>query len=101
MTRPLSMDWLAGGNKKCERAPAVCFAVRSLARVCKNTRVSQASRFTQRTFWTVSLVAAAVLGAIVAIPQLLSKQARLEVLRSHVGAVAQLAASVVDGDLHR
>jgi diguanylate cyclase (GGDEF)-like protein len=58
-------------------------------------------RFTPRTFWTVSLAAAIVLGAIVAIPQVLSKQARLEVLRSHVGAVARLAASVVDGDLHR
>ena len=58
-------------------------------------------RFTPRTFWTVSLAAAVVLGAIVAIPQWLSKQARLEVLRSHVGAVARLAASVVDGDLHR
>lgn len=42
-----------------------------------------------------------VLGAIVAIPQWLSKQARLEVLRSHVSAVARLAASVVNGDLHR
>jgi hypothetical protein len=30
MTGPLSMDRLAAGNKKCERA-AVCFAVRSLA----------------------------------------------------------------------
>lgn len=57
--------------------------------------------FTPRTFWTVSLAAAVALGAIVAIPQWLSKQARLEVLRSHVGAVARLAASVVDGDLHR
>jgi len=63
--------------------------------------VSVTRRFTSRTFWTVSLAAAVVLGAIVAIPQLLSKQARLEVLRSHVGAVARLAASVVDGDLHR
>ena len=69
--------------------------------LCKNVRVSATSRFTPRTFWTVSLAAAVVLGAIVAIPQLLSKQARLEVLRSHVGAIARLAASVVDGDLHR
>lgn len=57
--------------------------------------------FTPRTFWIVTLAAAAVLGAIVAIPQWLSKQARLEVLRSHVAEVAQLAASVVDGNLHR
>lgn len=58
-------------------------------------------KFTPRTFWIVTLAAAGVLGAIVAIPQWLSKHARLEVLRSHVGAIAQLAASVVDGDLHR
>lgn len=58
-------------------------------------------QFTPRTFWIVSVAAAAVLCAIVAIPQWLSKQARLEVLRSHVAEVAQLAASVVDGDLHR
>lgn len=58
-------------------------------------------QFTPRTFWIVTLAAAVVLGAIVAIPQWLSKQARLQVLRSHVGQVAQLAASVVDGDLHR
>ncbi len=49
----------------------------------------------------MALCAAVVLGAIVAIPQWLSKQARLEVLRSHVAQTAQLAASVVDGDLHR
>src|ERR1700754_219791 len=79
----------------------ICFAVRSLARLCKNTRVSALRRFTPRTFWTVSLAAVVVLVAIVAIPQWLSKQQRLEVLRSHVGAVARLAASVVDGDLHR
>jgi diguanylate cyclase (GGDEF)-like protein len=64
-------------------------------------RVLATPRFTPRTFWTVSLAAIVVLVAIVAIPQWLSKQARLEVLRSHVGAVARLAASVVDGDLHR
>lgn len=75
--------------------------MRSLARLCKNTRVPETRRFSPRTFWTVSLAAAVVLGAIVAIPQWLSKQARVEVLRSHVGAVARLAASVVDGDLHR
>ncbi len=58
-------------------------------------------QFTPRTFWIVTVAAALVLVAIVAIPQWLSKQARLEVLRSHVAQVAQLAASVVDGDLHR
>ncbi|MFL6620248.1 MAG: diguanylate cyclase [Povalibacter sp.] len=60
-----------------------------------------ARHFSVRTFWIVSLAAAAVLCTIVAVPQWLSKQARLDVLRSHVAEVAQLAASVVDGDLHR
>ncbi len=57
--------------------------------------------FAPRTFWIVTLVSAVLLGAIVVVPQWLSKQARLQVLRSHVAEVAQLAASVVDGDLHR
>ena len=52
-------------------------------------------------FVIASFVAAAILVSIVAIPQWLSKQARWEVLRSHVGQIGQLAASVVDGDLHR
>jgi diguanylate cyclase (GGDEF)-like protein len=58
-------------------------------------------QFSPRTFWIVTLIAAAVLGAIVAVPQTLSQRARLEVLRSQVAEVARLAASVVDGDLHR
>jgi diguanylate cyclase (GGDEF)-like protein len=58
-------------------------------------------KITPRIFWLVSLAALAVLLVVVAIPQWLSKQARLEVLRSHVAEVAQIAASVVDGDLHR
>jgi hypothetical protein len=58
-------------------------------------------QFTLRIFWTVALASAVVLVAVVAIPQSLSKQARLQVLRSHVAQTAQLAASVVDGDLHR
>jgi diguanylate cyclase (GGDEF)-like protein len=58
-------------------------------------------KFTPRTFWIVFLAAAAILCAIVAIPQWLSKQARLQVLRTHVAEIARLAASVVDGDLHR
>ena len=58
-------------------------------------------QFTPRVFWIATIVAALVLGAIVAVPQWLSKQARLEVLRSNVAQIAQLAASVVDGDLHR
>lgn len=63
--------------------------------------LSDLRRFDHRTFWIVSLSAALVLVAVVAVPQWLSKQARLEVLRSHVAEVARLAASVVDGDLHR
>lgn len=39
--------------------------------------------------------------ALVTIPQAMSRQARLEVLRSHVGEVARVAASAVDGDVHR
>jgi diguanylate cyclase (GGDEF)-like protein len=72
-----------------------------LGALCNNIRVLDFRKITPRTFWTVSLAAAVTLCAIVAIPQWLSKQARLEVLRSHVGEIAQLAASVVDGDLHR
>jgi len=59
------------------------------------------SKITPRIFWLVTVAALAVLLAVVAIPQWLSKQARLDVLRSHVAEVARIAASVVDGDLHR
>src|SRR5690348_478102 len=58
-------------------------------------------RFTPRIFWLAPLARAEVLGTIVAVPQWLSKQARLDVLRSNVGQIARLAASTVDGDLHR
>jgi len=58
-------------------------------------------RFHWLAFLVASLAAAIVLGSMVAIPQWLSKQARWEKLRSHVGEVGQVAASVVDGDLHR
>jgi diguanylate cyclase (GGDEF)-like protein len=57
--------------------------------------------FTPRVFWIVALASAVVLGTIVAVPQWLSKQARLDVLRSNVGQISRLAASTVDGDLHR
>jgi diguanylate cyclase (GGDEF)-like protein len=76
----------------------VSFALRSFV---QQYAVLDLRKFSPRTFWLMSLAAALVLCAIVAIPQWLSKQARLEVLRSHVGAIAQLAASSVDGDLHR
>ncbi len=58
-------------------------------------------RFQWLTFLVASLAAALVLVSMVAIPQWLSKQARWEALRSHVGEIGQVAASVVDGDLHR
>ena len=58
-------------------------------------------RFNFLVFGLASLAAAVVLIAIVAIPQWLSQQARFDMLRSHVGEIGQLAASVVDGDLHR
>ena len=52
-------------------------------------------------FGLASLISAVILVAIVAIPQYLSTRARLEGLRAHVGEVGRIAASVVDGDLHR
>ncbi|MFZ2017891.1 MAG: hypothetical protein WAU90_04340, partial [Methyloceanibacter sp.] len=52
-------------------------------------------------FAIASLVAAVVLVSLVAIPQWLSKQARWESLRSHVAEIGEVAASVIDGDLHR
>ena len=58
-------------------------------------------RFHWLAFLVASLAAAFVLVTVVAIPQWLSKQARWEALRSHVGEIGQVAASVVDGDLHR
>ena len=58
-------------------------------------------RFHWLAFLGASLAAAIVLVSLVAIPQWLSKQARWEALRSHVGEIGQVAASVVDGDVHR
>ncbi len=52
-------------------------------------------------FAVASLMAAVMLVSLVAIPQYLSRQARWDSLRAHVGEIAKLAASVVDGDLHR
>ena len=58
-------------------------------------------RFDRSAFVIASLTAAIVLVSLVATPQWLSKQARWEALRAHVGEIGQVAASVVDGDLHR
>jgi diguanylate cyclase (GGDEF)-like protein len=57
-------------------------------------------RLNPRVFLFATLAIAAVLLAIVTVPQWFSKQARLEVLRDNVRQIAQVAASVVDGDLH-
>lgn len=57
-------------------------------------------QFTPRIFWIVTLASAVVLGALVAVPQWFSEQARLDVLRANVEQIARLAASAVDGDLH-
>lgn len=58
-------------------------------------------RFHPRVLFLSTFVAAVILVAIVSIPQWLSKGARLDVMREHVGQIADLAASVVDGDVHR
>ena len=65
-----------------------------------NSRQSKA-RFNPVVFILASLAAAAALLSIVAIPQYLSERARWDALRSRVGEIGQVAASVVDGDLHR
>ncbi|HTE39405.1 MAG TPA: diguanylate cyclase [Steroidobacteraceae bacterium] len=58
-------------------------------------------RFQPSIFVIVALALAAVLLAVIAVPQWFSRQARMDVLRANVGQIARLAASVVDGDLHR
>ena len=58
-------------------------------------------RFDPLTFLAASVIAAVLLVPLVIIPQLLSKNARLEVLRGHVGELSKMAASVIDGDLHQ
>lgn len=57
--------------------------------------------FRLSVFFAVTLVAALVLLTIVFVPQWMSRQARLDVLRAHVAQISRLAASTVDGDLHR
>lgn len=60
-----------------------------------------ATPFNPAVFAASSMAAAAVLVSLVAFPQWLSKQARWDELRSNVAEISQLAASVIDGDLHR
>ena len=57
--------------------------------------------FSWPVFALASLAAAAILVTLVAVPQWLSQQARWEQLRKDVGAIGQMAASVIKGDLHR
>jgi diguanylate cyclase (GGDEF)-like protein len=61
----------------------------------------RALRFKPGVFAGSAALIALLMLAIVTIPQTLSRHARLEVLRDHVGEMARLAASQVDGDLHR
>ena len=58
-------------------------------------------QFRIRSFLVGTAVIAALLLTVVVVPQVLSRQARLQVLRTHVGEVARLAASQVDGDVHQ
>jgi diguanylate cyclase (GGDEF)-like protein len=58
-------------------------------------------RFHPRVLFVTTIVSAIILVTIVTVPQWLSKHARLDVLRDHVGQIADLAASTVDGDLQR
>ncbi len=58
-------------------------------------------QFHVRTLLIASgLIAVVLLGAVLT-PQLLAQNARLQVLRNHVDEVARMAASQIDGDLHR
>jgi diguanylate cyclase (GGDEF)-like protein len=57
--------------------------------------------FDWATFLKASAAAAIVLLLLVLVPQKFAQQARLEVTRSTIGNMARIAASVVDGDLHR
>ncbi len=57
--------------------------------------------FRLRTFLAATTGAAVLLLALVLVPQVLARDARLQELRRHVDQVARLAASHIDGDLHR
>jgi diguanylate cyclase (GGDEF)-like protein len=67
--------------------------------------MSEQTRTTGRcdplTFALAGLAAAAILLLLVAVPQWLSQQARFDVMRHQVGEIAEISASVVNGDLHR
>lgn len=59
------------------------------------------SRLRVRTFALATIAIAVLLLTLVLVPQIAARDARLEVLRRHVDQVARLAASHIDGDLHR
>ena len=84
-------------------ATGICRDACTLAKrhIARSTRQNVPRQFHWLAFLVASLAAALVLVSMVAIPQWLSKQARWEALRAHVGEIGQVAASVVDGDLHR
>jgi diguanylate cyclase (GGDEF)-like protein len=63
--------------------------------------VDRLLQFRARTLLTASAILAVLLLAVVLIPQFLARDARLQVLRAHVDEAARLAASPIDGDLHR
>jgi diguanylate cyclase (GGDEF)-like protein len=75
--------------------------VRAVSDVLQRGSKRLLARFSPAIFAGASLAAAVILVSLVAIPQWLSKQARWEVLRAHVAQISRLAASVIDGDLHR
>ena len=63
--------------------------------------VDRLLQFRARTLIIATAILAALLLAVVLIPQILARDARLQVLRAHVDEAARLAASPIDGDLHR
>jgi diguanylate cyclase (GGDEF)-like protein len=75
--------------------------VRTVSDVSQRGGKRPATRFNPAVFAASSVAVAAVLVSLVAFPQWLSKQARWDELRSNVAEISQLAASAVDGDLHR
>jgi diguanylate cyclase (GGDEF)-like protein len=64
-------------------------------------RPNRSRPFSWLVFALASVAAATILVTLVAVPQWLSQQARWEQLRKDVGAVGKIAATTVDGDLHR
>jgi diguanylate cyclase (GGDEF)-like protein len=67
----------------------------------KPTAFSPYRNFDWPTFCKATAGAAIVLLLIVLVPQKFAQQARLENTRSTIASIGRMAASVVDGDLHR